>query len=75
MDATFRAGGLASGLDTNTIVDELVKLQRRPIDLLKQKQSGLKVQVSTLGDLLSKLNALDTAAKALSETGTLRERP
>ena len=30
-DATFRAGGLASGMDTNAIIDQLVQLESRPL--------------------------------------------
>jgi len=71
MAATFQAGGLASGLDTNTIVDKLVQLQSRPLDLLKKRQAAAKTQISLLGDLTSKLEALRTAARALGDGGVL----
>ena len=35
----FRAGGLASGLDTNSIIDQLVNIESRPLTVLKAKQS------------------------------------
>ncbi|MEW5738133.1 MAG: flagellar filament capping protein FliD [Myxococcota bacterium] len=72
IDARFRAGGLASGLDSNAIIDQLVSLEKRPIDLLAARQDALKVQVSLLGDLASRLSALQKAAKSLKRDGVLR---
>lgn len=69
--ANFRAGGLATGLDTNSIIDQLVKIEGRQIDILRQRQSGLKSQVSLIGDISSKLSALQTAAQALADSGAL----
>jgi flagellar hook-associated protein 2 len=73
-DATFRAGGLASGIDTNSIIDQLVKLESRPIDLVRKQQAGLQAQVSALGDIMSKLAELSNAATALGDIGTLGTR-
>jgi flagellar hook-associated protein 2 len=69
--ATFRASGLASGMDTGTMIDQLVKISSQPIDLLRRRQSGMSSQVSALGDVVSKLQALSTAATALKDAGTL----
>ncbi|MBL8918656.1 MAG: flagellar filament capping protein FliD [Myxococcaceae bacterium] len=71
MDASFRAGGLASGLDSNNIIDTLVSLEKRPIDMLSKRQQALKAQVSLLGDLASKLSSLSTAAGNLQSKGVL----
>jgi flagellar hook-associated protein 2 len=68
---TFNAGGLASGMDTNSIVDSLVKLQQRPLDLLRGQQAALRSNISIFGDLTSKLSALGDAAKALGTGGVL----
>ena len=67
----FRAGGLASGIDSNSIIEQLMALERRPIDQLKSRQSGMRTQVSTIGDISSKLSALSTAARSLATGGTL----
>lgn len=72
--ATFRAGGLATGMDSNSIIDQLVELQSLPIKKLQARQSNLKVQVSALGDLISKLNALDAAAADLGSAGVFATR-
>ena len=61
MASSFNSGGLASGIDTNSIVDTLTKLESRPLELLQTRQAALKTQVSLLGDLSSRMNALKTA--------------
>lgn len=71
IDSSFRAGGLASGMDTNSIIDTLVSLEKRPMAQLQKRQDALKTQVSLLGDLASKLTALSTATDNLSKKGTL----
>ena len=61
----FTAGGLASGLDTNTIVDKLVALESAPITKNNQRQAALNVQISSIGDLLSKIKSLASTATTL----------
>ena len=62
---SFKAGGLISGLDTNSIIDQLVKIDRFPITKLQAKKSGFKSQISALGRVKSSINGLITAAKNL----------
>jgi flagellar hook-associated protein 2 len=69
--ASFRASGLATGIDTGAIIDQLIKIGTQPIDLLRQRQSGMAAQVSTLGDLVSKLQDLSKTATTLGDGGTL----
>ena len=71
MDANFRAGGLASGLDTNSIIDSLTQLESRGLNQLRARQSGIKTQISAIGDLASRLSALAEAAKTLATNGVL----
>jgi flagellar hook-associated protein 2 len=52
--------GIASGIDTAKIVQELVKLERMPIDRLESKKTALNTQsgkFTALKDLLTKLQA------------------
>jgi flagellar hook-associated protein 2 len=62
----FQSGGLASGLDTNSIVDKLVALETAPITKNSAKQAALTVQISSIGDLTSKLKSLAATATTLS---------
>ncbi|HUM13997.1 MAG TPA: flagellar filament capping protein FliD [Myxococcaceae bacterium] len=68
---TFTAGGLASGLDTNTIIDGLVKLESQPIVDKQAQQAALRSQISLLGQLAASLTDFGTAAKGLGTSGVL----
>jgi len=57
--------GLATGLDTASIVSQLVELKRQPIYRLQNRKQGFQNQISALGTLKSKLIALQDAAKKL----------
>jgi len=70
-DSTFSVSGLASGIDTQSIVDKLVSLEGQSLSRLQKQQSAYKSQVSVLGDLSSKLAALKTAASDLATNGVL----
>lgn len=65
-DSTFRVGGLASGLDTNSIVDKLVALESRPIETNTKRQAAISVQISAIGDLIGKIKALASQASTLA---------
>jgi flagellar hook-associated protein 2 len=68
-DSVFSASGLASGIDTNSIIDKLVSLESQPITNIRAKQSNIKLQISSLADIASKLNDLSTAAQDLADNG------
>jgi flagellar hook-associated protein 2 len=70
-DPVFTVGGLATGMDTQSMIDKLVALESQPLTLLKKHESGFKAQVSALGDITSKLSALRTAAQNLADSGVL----
>lgn len=57
--------GLVSGLDTGSIVAQLVELKRAPIYRLEQRKQGYQSQISALSSLKSKLLALQQAAQNL----------
>jgi len=65
----FRATGLASGIDTQSMITALVSIERRPIDQLQANQSAYQQQISYLGNIASKLSALSTAATELKDNG------
>ncbi len=67
----FRASGLSSGLDTGSIVNELVKIEGSTVDLAKKQQTAFRSQVSAVGEIISKLSALRTSAAELSGSGVL----
>src|SRR5918997_1611006 len=58
-------GGLASGLDTNAIVDQLMALERQPQNRLKLRQGQIDAHKSALNDVASRLKNLRLAAQDL----------
>lgn len=73
--ALFQAGGIASGLDTNSIVDKLIQADSGPLNQLRQRQSDYQVQISTAGSLVSQLKDLQTAASNLASNGVAAIQP
>ncbi|MFZ5444152.1 MAG: flagellar filament capping protein FliD [Myxococcota bacterium] len=71
MASTFNVGGIASGLDTNSIIDQLVKIESSSVTAAQSRQAAYKSQISQLGTLVSKLQALGSAASALNVSGAL----
>lgn len=69
MSGSIRAGGLASGLDTDSIINSVVTLQSASIDKLNSKVTAVKVKISSLGTVASKLQALRESANELSRNG------
>src|SRR3954467_14590859 len=62
---TINFGGLASGLDTNTIIDQLMAIERQPQTRLKLKQQQVDTRKSALSDIESRLKNLQLAAQDL----------
>ena len=62
--------GLASGLNTTSIINQLLSIARRPEDLLNARITTAKNQQTALMALSAKLLALRTKAAALSTAST-----
>jgi len=67
----FQVSGLESGIDTSSIVSSLVAIAQEPLTALQQQASDLNTRISTIGSLVSDLNALETAAQNLGQNGAL----
>src|SRR3989339_1629462 len=60
--------GLASGLDTASIVDALVNVARNPIRRLESQRSTYNSKISLISTLSSRLAAFRSAAETLDST-------
>ncbi|MEB3222710.1 MAG: flagellar filament capping protein FliD [Candidatus Sericytochromatia bacterium] len=58
----IRFSGLASGIDTQSLIDKLIQLERRPIAKLQSQISQNNTKLERLRALSTKLRALSTAA-------------
>lgn len=65
MEPLFSFSGLASGIDTASIVSALVQVERQPISRLESEQDTLRNKKDKFNLLADDLKALQTAARAL----------
>src|SRR3954470_19244917 len=63
-------GGMSSGLDTQTIIDQLMAVDRAPETRMKLQTSAAQARQSTLTDVATRVRNLMTAAKDLGSVTT-----
>lgn len=61
--------GLASGLDTESIIANLMKIERAPRARMELQQGQAKARETALRDILGKLQAVSDAADSLQSAG------
>ena len=64
--STLSVGGLASGTDTNSIIDQLVALEQQKVTKIQKRQATAETTLSTLGKLKSQLATFKDKATGLS---------
>ena len=62
----IQAPGVGSGLDINSIISQLLVLERRPLDLIETRQGQAEAQLSAYGQLKSTISKFETAMSNLS---------
>ncbi|MFW6303065.1 MAG: flagellar filament capping protein FliD, partial [Candidatus Sumerlaeota bacterium] len=66
--------GLISGIDFESIINQISEVNRRPIQLIQQKQETLNRKSDALGKVMSDLRALQTAAEKISSSDSFHYR-
>jgi flagellar hook-associated protein 2 len=61
----FNVGGIATGLDTNSIIDQLLALDRQPETLLTQQSTIETARQAALKSIQTSMQSLQTAAQAM----------
>lgn len=59
--------GIGSNLDVNSIVTQLMALERRPITLLDQKEASFQAKLTGFGTLKGAISQFQSSVKALSD--------
>ena len=71
--------GIGSGVDINSMVSQLVALERQPLNQMRSEASRLQTQVSSYGKLNSLFSSLQDASNKLGANtlwaGTTGARP
>ena len=68
MAGSVSFGGLASGLDTNALIQNLVALQRRPIQQLETRQNDYRSNISSFSTIKTKFSELQDIIEEMSST-------
>jgi len=63
----FSVNGLMSGLDTSSILNQMMQLERRPMQLLQLKVEDYNAKISAFGVLTGSLADLQSAVKGLQD--------
>jgi flagellar capping protein FliD len=64
----MQVGGLATGLDTNSIINGLISIEQQKVTREQDAQSQIQLKLSTFNDLKTKLNDFDTQASAMDKS-------
>ena len=72
--AGISLSGLASGVDTSSIVDQLMALERQKITTIGYRKAAVTGQQDALKEVASKLSTLKDAALALSSDSTWTQK-
>jgi flagellar hook-associated protein 2 len=72
---TITFGGIASGIPTGQIIEQLLALERRPIDQLEQRRDGFEERLKVFQDLAAKTRALRDAVRQIDDMNTLGTAP
>ncbi len=68
--STISSPGIGSGIDVQTIVSQLVALEKAPLAQLEKQASSIQTKLSTYGSIKSQVSALgDAAAKLAGSSG------
>jgi flagellar hook-associated protein 2 len=66
--ATITALGIGSGLDANSIVDQLMSLEQQPLIKLQQKEVNYLAELSAVGQLRSAIDTFKTSVDGLKDS-------
>ena len=64
--------GLATGLDTNSLIERMIALERRPINALEDKQEEYESNISFLSTLETKLGDLQDLAQDMASMASFK---
>jgi flagellar hook-associated protein 2 len=68
--ATISSPGIGSGLDINSIITQLVAVERVPLTKLETEVKALETKLSTYGKIKSAISSLRDSASALTRSET-----
>jgi flagellar hook-associated protein 2 len=74
MSSAFQVSGLASGLDTQSIISQLMSVESAPLNKLKIQQTTHNSQIKAIATLKAAISSLQGAASALANRSTINAK-
>jgi len=71
---SISSAGIGSGLDVNSIVSQLVALEKTPLKTLALKATNVQAQISAFGEIQAQFSALTDVATRISVPGSWGSR-
>src|SRR3954470_20689400 len=68
--AGIQLGGLASGMDTEGIISQLMQLEAQPANRMSQQKKVSEAREQALKDILARVKNLQSEAKSLKSAAT-----
>ena len=65
------SAGVGSGIDIQGIIDGLMAVERRPLDIIQFKREEIGVRISGYGELLSSLSSFNSSVTNLNSLDAL----
>lgn len=72
MAGSISSLGVGSGLDLESLVQNLIAAESRPIQILESRKADLDLKISSFGQVQSALSSFQSAVSALKEPGAFR---
>jgi flagellar hook-associated protein 2 len=64
----YRTGGIVSGLDTHTLIKQLMEIERQPLKLVETRQRSYRLRKDLWNEVNTSLLSLKTKAKELTNS-------
>ena len=74
MSSTFTVGGLLSGLNTQDIINQLMAIERRPLQLLQDRQTAEQKRLQSVNALQTAVSQLRDALATLLQPNTVNAK-
>src|SRR6478672_5972822 len=74
MSSTFAVSGLASGLDTKSIIAQLMSIEQQPLNLTKGRQTAHSSKMAAIQTVKDQISALQGAVKALADRSKMNAK-
>ena len=68
------SAGVGSGLDVNSIISQLMEIEREPLLKLDQKEATVQAQISSFGAIKSVLSSLQSSLDKLKDASTFQSK-